>query len=194
MASSKSSPDVWRLRWRTFRGWTGPRRRLALEAYGLLGVCRLLILALPFKFLAARLMGWFMAETLTRMPDRAQARAADVGWAVRRMADHTPWQSTCLAQALAAQNMLRRRGLGSTVYLGVARHREATQGLEAHAWLRCGDAIVTGAEEMDDFQSVASYALDTGILYRPWPPLQRLSAWRRPGPPAPPPPSRLAPE
>ena len=64
-------------------------------------------------------MGWFMAETLgTVEPDKAKT-AADVGWIVERMAEHTPWESACLAQAMAAQNMLKRRGIGSTLYLGL---------------------------------------------------------------------------
>lgn len=172
MASSKLSPDIWRLRWATFRRWSGTRRRLVCEAFVLLGLCRCLILAVPFRLVAPRLMGWFMAETLKQLPAAQADRAAEVGWAVRRMADHTPWASTCLAQAMAAQNMLGRRGIGSTVYLGLARHRYRIGGLEAHAWLRCGDTILTGEEEMGDFQTLVSYALDAGGIYRPSPVVQ----------------------
>jgi len=40
--------------------------------------------------------------------------------------------------------MLRRRGLSSTLVLGVAKDREK---MEAHAWLVCGDQILTGGIE-----------------------------------------------
>jgi hypothetical protein len=30
--------------------------------------------------------------------------------------------------------------------------------LEAHAWLRCGNVVITGADEMDEFEEVARYA------------------------------------
>ncbi len=158
------SPRIWRMRMRTLRSWSGERRRLVLEAYALLCLYRGLVFATPFWFLAPR-MGWYMAETLDHaLPASAQAQAEAIGWAVRRMADHTPRASTCLVQALTAQNMLQRRGLGSTLYLGMATGK--TQA-EAHAWLRCGTRYLTGQEEMDDFHTVACYALDTGVRYRP---------------------------
>lgn len=167
--SSRLSPDLWRARWRTYWSWTGQIRRLTLEAFVLLGWYRALIVWLPFRHVAPR-MGWFMAETLHGGPPAAAEDVpARIGWAVRRMADHTPWRSPCLAQAMAAQRMLRRRGFGSTLYLGLARGLpvEGQEEAEAHAWLRCGDAILTGEEEMADFHPVAYYAMDTGILHRP---------------------------
>ncbi len=164
---SALSPRIWRWRWRTWRSWPGARRRLVLEAYALLCLYRFVVFALPFGVLAPR-MGWYMAETLGRsLPVPAQAQADAIAWAVRRMADHTPQVSTCLVQALTAQNMLKRRGLGSTIYLGMATGKNPETQAEAHAWLRCGDVYLTGQEEMGDFQAVACYALDTGVRYRP---------------------------
>ncbi len=167
MALSKSSPDArWGMRWRTYRSWSRQRRGLVLETLCMLGLCRFLVRYVPFRLTAARMLGWFMAETVRTLPRADAAVAADVGWIVERMADHTPWESACLPQAMAAQNMLKRRGIGSTLYLGLNR-----TGQEAHAWLRCGTAIVTGAREMGDFQSVACYAQDVFGVYRepPWP-------------------------
>jgi len=165
--SSVLSPRIWRLRWRTLRSWSGERRRLALEAYALLCLYRCLVFAMPFWFLAPR-MGWYMAETLGHvLPASAQAQADAIAWAVQRMADHTPRVSTCLVQALTAQNMLKRRGSGSTLYLGMATGEKPETQAEAHAWLRCGTSYLTGQEEMGDFHTVACYALDTGVRYRP---------------------------
>ena len=167
MVSSKSSPNsLWGLRWRTYRSWPRSRRGLVLEAFCLLGICRFLIRYISFNLTASQLMGWFMAETLgTVEPDKAKT-AADVGWIVERMAEHTPWESACLAQAMAAQNMLKRRGIGSTLYLGLNSPGRYQSEPEAHAWLRCGSAILTGESEMGDFQSVACYALDEFGAYR----------------------------
>ena len=162
--SSGSSIETWRLRLRTLRGWSSLRRTLAWQAFWWLGWYRLLILTVGFRRFAW-LQGWFMAETLRGAAPAERRLASEIGFAVRRMADHTPWQSACLPQALAAQRMCRRRGLGSTLYLGVAGSGDAE--LEAHAWLRCGDAVLTGEDEMGDFVQVASYALDAGVLYRP---------------------------
>jgi hypothetical protein len=61
---------------------------------------------------------------------------------VERVARFTCWRSMCLEKALAGRWMLRRRGIASTVYVGMAR-----QGLEfvAHAWLVGEGRTLTGA-------------------------------------------------
>lgn len=68
--------------------------------------------------------------------------ALDVGWAVTRIAAYFPLSAMCLAQALAARAMLRRRGIGSIMHVGVA-HSEAAL-FEAHAWLEAVGVEVTG--------------------------------------------------
>ncbi len=161
------SPRVWYARWRTYRSWSGTQRRLIREAYALLCLYRFLVFVLPFWFLTPR-MGWYMAETLQqRLAIPVQDQADAIAWAVRRMSVYTPRTSTCLVQALAAQNMLKRRGLGSTLYLGMVPGGQSATGTEAHAWLRCGTSYLTGQEEMGDFHPVACYAMDTRVRYRP---------------------------
>lgn len=74
---------------------------------------------------------------------RAERQAAlDVAWAVTRTATYLPLSTLCLAQALAARAMLRRRGIASLLHVGVARSRAAP--FEAHAWLEAGGVEVTG--------------------------------------------------
>jgi hypothetical protein len=62
-------------------------------------------------------------------------------------------------QALAAAALLRRRGTGATLYLGVAKTAGAPEGLSAHAWLRCGELVLTGAAERTLFTTIASFVL-----------------------------------
>jgi hypothetical protein len=68
--------------------------------------------------------------------------ALDVSWAVTRVAAYFPLSAMCLAQALAARAMLRRRGIGSMMHVGVARSEAAP--FEAHAWLEAAGVEVTG--------------------------------------------------
>ena len=49
--------------------------------------------------------------------------------------------------------MLRRRGIPSTLYLGMTRDPVA-----AHAWLRVGDTNVTGGRDVERYAVVASFA------------------------------------
>lgn len=83
--------------------------------------------------------------------------ARHIGVAVSR-ASRLPLsgRDSCLAQAIAAQAMLRRRGIASTVYLGLAR--EARYGLGAHAWVRSGGMILTGRAGHRRFHVVATFA------------------------------------
>jgi hypothetical protein len=131
-------------------------RRLLLEAFCLLGLARLTILAVPFKWFALTL-----GQTANPSPIAASASqlscAKSVGQAVRSAARYTPWQSVCLPQAVAAQWMLKRRRISATLFLGVAKDQTQPQTLAAHAWLRCGDAIITGAEDHHLFTVVATF-------------------------------------
>jgi hypothetical protein len=56
--------------------------------------------------------------------------------------------------------MLKRRRIAATLYLGVAKKESDPEGLAAHAWLRCGDVILTGAAGHLHFTVVAAFAPD----------------------------------
>ena len=129
-------------------------RLLLLEAALWLGLARLALLIVPFRRLAP-ILGRKMAES--PLEDSSDPEVLErVAWAVRVASRYTPWQTKCLAQAVAGKAMLRRRGLASTLYLGLARSGDA--GLEAHAWLRCGRRILTGEDLMDRYTAVARFA------------------------------------
>lgn len=68
-----------------------------------------------------------------------EARA--IAWALSRAAAHLPFEYLCLARALAAKSMLRRRRIPYILHVGVARD---AGGFEAHAWLEAAGVEVTG--------------------------------------------------
>jgi hypothetical protein len=116
------------------------RQRLYLrEAAVMLLLARLAVRCVP----PARIFAW-----AKRPPRRICRFAADdvrwTAWAVDRVASGAHGKSACLPQALAAQAMLRRRGISSRLCLGVARAGGETL---AHAWLEVGrDKIVGGGD------------------------------------------------
>jgi hypothetical protein len=139
------------------RGWFARPRRLVsrdgarlVEAVGCLALARLAVVALPFRVLARRL-GVPHAET--SMTASLDPSARRVAWAIGAAARRAPWRAECLEQAIAAKAMLRRRGIASTLYLGMARDPVA-----AHAWLRVGDVNVTGGRDVTRYAVVASCA------------------------------------
>lgn len=130
-------------------------RFLLLEATFWLAVTRLALLTVPFRRIAPRL-GTLQHESAAAVPTPMVQSASRIGWAVRAMARRTPWESACLTQAISAKAMLRRRRIQSTLYLGVAKNK--SQPMQAHAWLRCGTAILTGAAGHEQFTILSSFA------------------------------------
>jgi hypothetical protein len=131
------------------------RRLLLWEALIALALARLRMVFVSFKQIAA-----WLGTPGTESPGKATAEqvevAIEIGWAVYCLARRVPWDSRCLAQALAAKWMLRRRGLESTVTFGADRGK--SHGFVAHAWLRFGPCLVTGGVGHERFKTLTSLA------------------------------------
>lgn len=136
-------------------------RWLLVQVFVLLGIARLTLKVVPFRRLA-RHLGPLQVESVAEAPPEHLAQAWRMGQAIARVAPRTPWTSNCFPQALAAKFWLRRRGIPSTLYLGVALNRAGSDastspGMEAHAWLRCGSFIVTGGRGNERFTVTARF-------------------------------------
>jgi hypothetical protein len=134
---------------------SGAEKRLAFQAAFWLTAAQLAIRLLPFRWIARRL-GRHMAESPPSATPQAMAQAQLVAEALDRINRHAPWRFQCLAQAIAGKMMLRRLGIATTLYLGVAK--EGPERLGAHAWLRCGPLILTGAAGHDRYRVVGTFA------------------------------------
>lgn len=82
--------------------------------------------------------------------------ALRVSQEVIRIADKTPWESKCLVRALTARYLLHRKGIKTTLYLGVGKDDNGK--MVAHAWLRCGKLFVTGGDG-STYGTVAKYCM-----------------------------------
>jgi len=92
--------------------------------------------------------------------DKQLSVARNMAWALNAVARRLPWMATCLMQALACQLWLRWHKVPATVYLGVASGQPEAEGgglFDAHAWLRCGDHILTGGQERNRFKPIACF-------------------------------------
>lgn len=127
---------------------------LIIEAYIFLGIFQMIISTVAFKHIAPRL-GEHMQESPDQIDENKRLVIKNVSWAVNTMSRHTFWESKCLVQAITAKYMLRRRDIKSTLYLGVARDEQ--QAMMAHAWLRSGPTIVTGAQAKAGFVTLSSF-------------------------------------
>ncbi|MCK9372317.1 MAG: lasso peptide biosynthesis B2 protein [Sulfuricurvum sp.] len=132
------------------------QKALFFEAAYFLGIARLMVAFIPFKRIAPTL-GTLIDKNDLPKETVTDTRAIHIAHAIALAVRYTPWESVCLPQAIAAQRMLRRRGLEWNLYLGVARDEEGS-GLKAHAWLRNGTVILCGAAGHRNFTVVSVFS------------------------------------
>lgn len=142
------------------------RRLLVIEAVLCLLVARLGLLFVPFPQLAVR-FGSYVAPTDSRVLQGENALAltqADIARAIGRVvtlsARYVPFKAVCLPQAMAAQIMLRRRGVASVMHFGAGKG--ANDRLEAHAWLDAAGVPVTGYPVAPHITEIACFVAQVG--------------------------------
>jgi hypothetical protein len=131
------------------------QKRLLGEALIALLMARAAMVFLSFRRIAIWL-GTPGAESLAMATVEEIQIAQEVGWAVGAIARRVPWDGRCLAQALAAMGMLRRRGLEGSVSFGASQSDSAE--FAAHAWLRLGSCIVTGGASHEHFKIITTFS------------------------------------
>jgi hypothetical protein len=137
----------WRLSWQD--------RLLLLEAIVLLAIAGVSIALLPFRhvgLLAACPIGLARSE-LPRQERLNKVRR--IRWAIIAAAAQVPWRALCFQQGLAAQLMLRRRGIPAVLYYGAAQNDRS--GLYTHVWVRDGEIDVIGGEISYRFAVLAAF-------------------------------------
>jgi len=136
-------------------------RLLLLEAILWLAVAWLAIAVLPFRHIGR------LAARPTRGPEPPEQTRLEVvkriRWAIIVCARRVPWRAMCFQQSLAAQFMLRRRGVPSVLHYGAAPNDR--QGLSAHVWVRDGDVDVIGGETKSRFALLATFPPQAGSSY-----------------------------
>ena len=135
---------LWRMTWQD--------RLILGEAIVWLAVAGLMIAIVPF-----RNFGFLAARPVRKLPPADEARnrvRRQVRWAIVTAARRVPWRALCIQQGLAAQFMLRRRGIPSVLYYGAAL-REGD--LKAHVWVRDGNIDVIGGEAASRYALLAGF-------------------------------------
>ncbi|MEP7359731.1 MAG: lasso peptide biosynthesis B2 protein [Anaerolineales bacterium] len=134
-------------------GLFASRRWVLAEARLYLLAARMAIRLLPFR----RLTPFF--DRRAAGPELAGAARAqlikDVRWAIWTATRHQRERIVCFPRAVAAQAMLRRRGVSTTLYYGAATL--ANKGLTAHVWLQDGDTDVVGKRSAVGMKVLARY-------------------------------------
>jgi hypothetical protein len=129
-------------------------RTLFFQAYRIIGYTSLLISIFPLRRFLHRI-GEQGKESNTAISNGTILEVLLVEKAIKRAIKYLPWRSKCFSRAITAKVLLKRMRISSTLYLGVAK--DGNSNMIAHAWLRCGDIIVTGKEEMSKFTPIVFF-------------------------------------
>ena len=137
-------------RWRRFNSLSVADRRLIVEAALLLSIVSIGLRICRFQRLRGMLAWCGRPLDHPEKPSVAPvSRVADrIGWAITAIAKDWPRSMSCLVQAVAAEAMLRRRGIASDLRLGVRNDRNKADPFSAHAWLERDGLVLIG--ELDD--------------------------------------------
>ena len=122
-----------------------PREGIVLvQAWALFLLMELALRTLPFQQLRA-----LCDHAGRKEPGTATVRSvARMAWLVEVAGRYTPVTATCLQKALVLSWLLGKRGIPSTLQIGVARNGDV---LTAHAWLEYNGQVVFGQQEKDAF-------------------------------------------
>lgn len=114
---------------------------ILVQAWALLFILDIALRLLPFRSVLA-------------LCDRPRCRQPPAGelpppiercvWLSELAGRYHPVRSTCLKQALALSILLKRRGMATTLRIGVSRE---TGDFTAHAWLEADERIIFGLQE-----------------------------------------------
>jgi hypothetical protein len=128
-----------------------------MPAWLLLGASRVVILAIPFRYLAHGLgTQTGISPWIPLLGSRSEAKALSIGRAVQLAARFTPWESSCLPQAVTARVLLGLCGVPYSLFFGVARDSDGSN-MSAHAWVAAGRVPVTGGASFGQFTVVACF-------------------------------------
>ncbi len=154
----------WRLPWR--------EKLWIVLLYPLSGIIRATILILPFYRFAPLLGRFYQNIELSTVVSPIQQRLAlRISKIVNVVSKYTLWESKCLVKAALASILLNYYGIPYVLYLGVARKSENVNigtfdtlrfnkpvcCLEAHAWVKVGQSVVTGRRGHRKFMIVSTF-------------------------------------
>ena len=139
------------------------RRQLALAASNWTGTVQVLLWVpliwcalklLPFRLIARRL-GSQGVESPSQTPELAPAARA-LAQLTNGLCRRLPLNGPCLTQAITIKMLLARRGIATTLYLGVAH--EGGRQLKAHAWLRHGERVLCGGRNREAYKVISHFS------------------------------------
>ncbi len=114
------------------------KKKFFLEALFFSSLIYLTLLIVPFRYISFTLS---KEKFYKQQSVNLSLLLEHVGWSVLSVSNLMNWRNKCLVNAITGKLMLRIRGVGSSLYLGVKKEKKT---FLAHAWLSKDDKIILG--------------------------------------------------
>ncbi len=125
----------------------------------LCGVARASINLFPYKRLAPYFGNSCRMTVASTLPSAEQIkRTIILQRSIKLAARYTPWDSSCLTQAMVAKFWCQREKIPYLFFIGFAKNSEKPLGQDAHAWVTSGPIAITGGHSLHSHQVVMSYS------------------------------------
>ena len=140
-----------------FIKYSAKEKGLIVEVLLNIWFSKVLLIFLPFKWIAPQL-GTQDRESPKQLSVKDENCAKQISSIFKKIDPHLHLKNKCLVQAIAAKWMFKRRRIPSTLYLGARPGQEGEAHYRFHAWLRCGNLIVTGDKNISALKILSKFS------------------------------------
>lgn len=144
---------------KTFRKMPRHQKSLFFINLILCGIAKAVINLFPYKRIAPYFGNFCRMSIASTIPSREQIqRVIILRRSIQLAARYTPWDSSCLTQAMVAKFWCQRENIPYMFYIGFAKNSKKPLGEESHAWVTSGPIAITGDHSFHSHQVVMSYS------------------------------------
>jgi hypothetical protein len=125
----------------------------------LCGIARATIALCSYQRIAPWFGHFYHMTVASTLPSAKQhRRAVMLKRSIQLAAQYTPWNSSCLTQAMVAKFWCQFFNLPYMFFIGLLKNSDKPLGKEAHAWVTCGSVAITGGHGFESHHVILSYS------------------------------------
>lgn len=137
----------------------GQQKFLFIASYFLCGIAKASVKVFHYRQLQCYLGYPYplkMASTI--LPADKSHIVSQISRSITLAARFTPWDSSCLTQAIVAKFWCQYYDIPYFLFIGFAKHSNKPLGQDVHAWITSGPIAITGGYSFSTHQVIYSYS------------------------------------
>lgn len=134
-------------------------KRMFFINFCLCGIAKLATQCLSYKRLSAYFGNSCQMLVASTLISKEQInQVLSIRRSIHLSARYTPWNSSCLTQALVAKFWCQRYQVPYLFFIGLAKVGDKSFKREAHAWITAGPIAITGGNGLETHHVICSYS------------------------------------